>query len=107
MKKGALTFEEPLQPNRLIHALLQARLTKTEVLYATAFKEVSFGHKKNCVLQFKSLVFRFLICLFFLLCTSFIGLVALHADAFFVHRGEDFGEEFAAESQFAPPSCPA
>lgn len=53
MKKGALTFEEPLQPNRLIHALLQARLTKTKVLYATAFKEVSFGHKKNCVLQFK------------------------------------------------------
>ena len=41
MKKGALTFEEPLQPNRLIHALV----------YATTSKEVTLGHKKTCVLQ--------------------------------------------------------
>ena len=51
MKKGALTFEEPLQPNRLIHALVKARLTKTKVLYATTSKEVTLGHKKTCMLQ--------------------------------------------------------
>ena len=28
MKKGALTFEEPLQPNRLIHALVESAVNQ-------------------------------------------------------------------------------
>jgi hypothetical protein len=47
MKKGALTFEEPLQPNRLIRALRRARLTKTKVLYALISKKVTNPAKKN------------------------------------------------------------
>ena len=46
MKKGALTFEEPLQPNRLIRALRRARLTKTKVLYALTSQKVTSHEKK-------------------------------------------------------------
>lgn len=30
MKKGALTFEEPLQPNRLIHALVESAVNQNQ-----------------------------------------------------------------------------
>ena len=103
MKKGALTFEEPPSTKSPDSCACVSAVNQNQGPLRHHLKRSYIGAQKNCGLQVSCLLMSLLRSLFFLIRTSFVGLVALHPDAFFVHRGQDFGQEFAAESQFASP----